>query len=113
MSGTDILAAIEKRHKELPCTKVDVPEWGCTLWFPSDMTVAQKRRIGAGIKDDDEGGVIASFILHQAQDKAGSQLFEVSATSRATLEGKGGLKVMMRIMEKLGSDESPEQVKNA
>lgn len=112
-AALDILAAIEVAAANRPRIKVDVPEWNCSLWFPVDITVAQQKTVRAGVSADDDGAKIASFILHMAEQKDGSKVFEPNAKSRATLEGKAGMRVMMRIMEKIGSTETVGEAKNA
>jgi len=113
MSGLDILAAIEARHAARARVRVDVPEWGCTLWFPEDITVAERKQVAAGLKADDEPAMVVSFILHMAETEDGAKVFEVNAVSRATLEGKGGMKVMLRIMAEVGGPETLDEAKNA
>ncbi|MFY0619022.1 hypothetical protein [Shimia sp.] len=112
MTGTDILAAIEAAHEEAPRVKVEIPEWKCTLWFPKDITVARQKVVRAGINPSDEGALMASFILHQAQNEDGSSAFEVNAQSRATMEGKGAMRIMYGIMAKVGAPEDVETAKN-
>lgn len=109
----DILAAIEKAHEARDRIKVEVPEWGATLWFDKSITVARQQRIRAGIDPRNEGALMVSYILHEAQDEAGKPVFDVNATSRAALEGKADLRVLYRIMQEVGAPETEAEAKNA
>ena len=112
MSGKDILAAIEARAKKCPIVKVSVPEWGCDLWFRKDITIAEQQQIRAGIPADEEAALMASYVLHQAMDADGKPVFEVDAISRATFEGKAGVRVLARIMAEVGAPETVAEAKN-
>ena len=113
MSAVDILAAIETAFDEREPVKVNVPEWGgVDLYFQPDLTVAQQKQIRAGINANDEGALMASFIIHQALDAEGKRVFEANAKTRATLESKAGLRVLTRILSEIGEPETQEAVKN-
>lgn len=114
MSAADILAAIEAAHDDCDLVKVHVPEWGgVDLYFQKDLTVRQQKQIRAGVDANDEGALMASFIIHQAMDADGKRVFEADATTRATLEGKAGLRVLTRILSEIGGPEPAGEVKNA
>ncbi|MGV6848554.1 MAG: hypothetical protein ACWA5A_09265 [Marinibacterium sp.] len=113
MGGAQILAAIETRHAAQVLIPVDVPEWGCTLYFREDISVQERRVIRAGQDETDDAALMASYILHQARDENGDTVFTADAPTRATLEGKGGLKVMQRIMSKIGDPGGLDAAKNA
>lgn len=110
--SSEILAAIEAAHDERERVEVDVPEWRCTLWFDRHLTLARQQRIRKGIDAKDEAALMVSFVLHQAQTEDGKPAFEVSAQSRAILEGKADLRVLQRIVEAVGGTETVEAAKN-
>ncbi|MEL7090257.1 MAG: hypothetical protein AAFN94_00845 [Pseudomonadota bacterium] len=114
MSAVDILAAIEAQHKAAMdnMVEVDVPEWDAKLYFRPILTVARRKQINAGIKADDEGAILASYIIHEARDKNGEPMFEANATTRATLEGKADITLMQRIVGKVKPSDTVDDAKN-
>lgn len=112
MSAAEILAAIERADAAVDRVRVEVPEWGCALWFRRQMTVLRRQQITAGLPKDDEARLIASYILHEAEDEAGAKVFKVDAVSRAAMEGKADLRVLQRIMQEIGEAETPAAAKN-
>ncbi|MBU2941070.1 hypothetical protein Q4525_14785 [Shimia thalassica] len=113
MDATAILAAIEAAHENRPRVEIDVPEWNCKLWFETDVTMSRQKTIKAGVDQSDENALMASYILHQAQTEDGAAVFTVDAQSRAIMEGKAGMKVIMRIMQEIGAPDDVDDAKNA
>lgn len=112
---TDILSRIaahgEERRAER--TRVEVPEWDCALWFPKALTVARQQRIRKGVSADDQAGLVVSYILLEAQTEDGGPAFPEGAKSRATLEGKADMAVLMRIIREAGGPGAAETVADA
>jgi hypothetical protein len=95
---------------------IDVPEWGCTVYW-NPLTLAERRRIIAGIDQDDESGMIVALIVEKALDAEGRKLFGADAGPpaqvRATLDGTADALVLGRISRAIEGGETQAQAKNA
>lgn len=109
---SDVLGGIEQAYEGRERVSVEVPEWGCTLWFQKHLTLLERKILRTGIKADDEAGMIINFLIHRAENEDGSPVFEASATTRATLEGKADVTVLLRIMQEIGAPTSVDEAKN-
>lgn len=112
---SDLLTRIAAHGEEALGERVavEVPEWGCTLWFPRSITVAQQQRVRKGVDASDQAGLMVSFIMHQAQTEDGQPAFDRSAKTRATLEGKADMRVLARIMSAVGAEWQDEDIEAA
>lgn len=60
--------------------RIDVPEWGCSIWFRPVMTMRQKAAISRAM-DAPEGGVAACVLealVQRALDAEGKVLFRAA-----------------------------------
>lgn len=112
---SDLLTRIAAHGEEALGERVavEVPEWGCTLWFPKTITVAKQQRIRKGVDANDKAAMAAAFIMHTAENEDGSPAFERTAKTRATIEGKADLRLLWRIMGDIGADMADEDVETA
>lgn len=103
MNAADILAAIQARQEAVKLIPVKVPEWGgCTLYFPEDITVKERRAATQGVPPDDEGRLYANYVMHHARNEKGEKVFDpMDAATQATFQGKAGMGVVARIVSEV------------
>lgn len=86
MTGVlDQLRAVHNGNLDLARrAKVDVPEYGWTLFF-APLTVADRTAIRRGVNPDDDMEMMISALVHMAQKEDGTRFFEDSPALRAEL----------------------------
>lgn len=107
----DILEKIKADYASKKMRKVEVPEWGATIYF-NPLTLAERKQITAGHAKDDDGGMTVSLLIKKALDKDGKPIFDGSAETRAALEGGTDAAVITRIVTQMGSVQTHEEAKN-
>jgi hypothetical protein len=109
---TDILMAIKNDFDSKKSRCVDVPEWGRTIYF-NPLTLAERKRIGAGHAASDEAGLMVSLLIEKSLDEAGKKIFASDAPTRAALEGNADAAVISRVVMAMGAQETQDEAKNA
>lgn len=108
----DILAAIAAQTEARERVKVSVPEWGCDLWFLSELTLREKANVEAGAPANDEHALMINYLILYAENEDGTPAFPDRAQARATLQ-ESLVSTIMGIFEKIGRPESVGEAKNA
>jgi hypothetical protein len=90
---------------------IDVPEWGCTVYY-APLTVMEKRRIfKPGLRPGDDQAVAVDALIEKARDEAGKPMFTLD--DRETLLRKVDAKVVERVaLALLGGATAEETEKN-
>lgn len=81
-----------------------VPEWGLTLWW-TPVTLADRHKIYAGSKSENDYKVLAEILLVKAENEDGSKMF--TPDDRAALLQKTDSEIMIRVAATIMSGGPP------
>lgn len=89
MATEAIAAAIRQHYESLGKVKVEVPEWGMTIWA-TPLNLAEQAKIdGWRNQNQDRYIMFARIIIMKGQDEAGNKLFSEKDLPLLTTEGYG------------------------
>jgi hypothetical protein len=114
MASEALIAAIRKQYDEQGRRKVEVPEWGMTIWA-SPLTLGEQAKMhefrsGAAGK---QYLVFAQILIMKAEDEAGNKLF--SQKDADMLTNHADPEVVSRVgteLIKAHPDTEVEEIKN-
>ncbi len=95
---------IRAHFQALGVREIIVPEWGSTI-YSTPVTLAERHRIYANAKSENDYEVLAKILITKAQDKDGKPLF--TAEDRAVLLQKADSAVLIRVAAEIMSSAAP------
>jgi hypothetical protein len=111
---SEILSKIAAHFDALGTRKIEVPEWGTEI-YASPVTLAERTRIYAGAKGDNDYEVLAKIIITKAKDAEGKPLFTLA--DKATLLQRADAAVLIRLAAEImnGPSATPDasELKNS
>lgn len=109
---SDAIDRIKAHYEALGVRTITVPEWGNLTFYSTPVTLAERNRIFAGSKGDNDYDIPAKVIISKAQDADGKKLFTVE--HKAALMQKADSAVLIRIAAEIlnGPAPPPVELKN-
>jgi len=101
---SDIADRIKAHFASLGTREIVVPEWGATFYV-SAVTLAERQRIYAGSKGENDYEVLAKILITKAQDKDGQKVFTLE--DRHWLLQKADSAVLIRVASEIMNGASP------
>ena len=101
---SEITNRIKTHFEAIGRREIVVPEWDLTI-YSTPVTLAEKSRIYAGTKDDNDYEICARVLLVKAQDKDGNKLFTLE--DKAVLLQKADSNVLIRVAHDILSSDAP------
>jgi len=109
-----ILSKVTAHFESLGTREINVPEWD-TVIYAEPVTVAERQRIFAGSKGENDYGVLVKILIEKARDKDGAKIFTLA--DKATLLQRADSSVVIRvaadIMSGGGAAPSVDDLKNS
>jgi hypothetical protein len=101
---------IEAHFEQLGSRKIDMPEWGVTI-YAAPVTIADRKKVDA-IHPDDTSGLesMIDMIIHKARDEDGNRVFDRKAGDADVLRRKVPHLVIQRIYLAMIAGPTLEQV---
>lgn len=90
----EALAKITAHFDAIGTRKIEVPEWGLEI-YTTGVTIAERTRIYAGRKGDDDYELLVRILITKALDAAGKPLFTLN--DKATLLQRADSAVLIRV----------------
>lgn len=104
---SEILSRITAHFESLGVRTIEVPEWGLTI-HASPVTVAERQRIYAGSKGDNDYETLVRILLEKARNEKGEKLFTLA--DKAVLLQKADSAVVIRVAAEIMSGGEPPKV---
>jgi hypothetical protein len=109
---SDAISRITEHFNSLGIRKLDVPEWGMTI-YSTPVTVAERTRIYRNSKGDNDYETVVEILLVKSLDEKGAKLF--TAADKPALLQKADSNVCIRVAAWLMSSDTPkaDELKNS
>jgi small-conductance mechanosensitive channel len=91
---SDVTDRIKAHFQALGTREIPVPEWETTL-YTTPVTLAERHRIYAGVRSENDYEVLAKILIAKARDKDGRPMFTLE--DRAVLLQKADSAVLIRV----------------
>lgn len=106
----EALAKIAAHFDAIGTRKIEVPEWGLDI-YTSPVTIAERTRIYAGTKGDNDYDLLVRILITKARDAEGKAMFTVA--DKATLLQRADSNVLIRVAAEIMSGGSSQTPPNA
>ena len=112
----EALTKIAAHFDAIGTRKIEVPEWNLEI-FTSPVTLAERTRIYAGTKGDNDYELLVRILITKARDAEGKPLFTLA--DKATLLQRADSNVLIRVAAEImsGASTSPapdaDELKNS
>lgn len=106
----EALAKIAAHFDAIGTRKIEVPEWGLDI-YTSPVTLAERTRIYAGTKGDNDYDLLVRILITKARDAEGKPMFTLA--DKATLLQRADSNVLIRVAAEIMSGASTQTPPNA
>lgn len=108
---SEILSKITSHFESLGVRTIRVPEWDLSI-YATPVTVAERQRIFAGLKGENDYELCIRVLIEKAKDAEGKKLFTIA--DKPTLLQKADSAVVIRVAaEILSSGPDSGELKNS
>jgi hypothetical protein len=101
---SDITDRIRQHFEALGTREIPVPEWGISI-YATPVTAAERTKIYAGAKGENDYEVLFKVLLVKARDREGRPLFTLE--DKAVLLQKADSSVLIRVAAAIMNADSP------
>ena len=102
---SEITDRIRAHFQSLGVREFIVPEWDNLTIYSTPVTLAERHRIYAGVKSDNDYEVLAKIIITKAQDKDGAKLFTIA--DKPALLNAADSSVLIRVAAEIMNGGAP------
>lgn len=105
------ISRITQHFESLGIRKIEIPEWDAVIYC-TPVTVAERTRIFAGLKGENDFEVCVRALIEKARDENGKKLF--TAADRPALLQKADADVLITVAAKILNNSAPraDELKN-
>lgn len=104
---TGVLERAKAHFDGLKGSSIDVPEWGCTVYFDPPSLAQRQKWMGM-----QESRAQASVLIRCAKAKDGTPLFEDTPATSAAIQGELDARIVARIVKAILGDATPDEMGN-